>query len=164
MCVCVCQHFYWILFALQQLRHKSLHHYEFLLPCPIDSHCASLKGARRGKEERERGRGKGAVFVCRVLFMCFLHIFPQCKPSGFMEISQMPLARLWPTGRGTLTPSLDALSGNLSDRLLLLHLLHPSLTDLKLQLAGLLRFPRPPSSAQCKQFSVLLIEMAKWRM
>lgn len=119
-CVCVCQHFYWILFALQQLRHKSLHHYEFLLPCPIDSHCANLKGARKGMEERERERGKGAVFVCRVLFMCFLHIFPQCKPSGFMEISQMPLARLWPTGRGTLTPTLDALSGNLSDRLLLL--------------------------------------------
>lgn len=145
MCVCVCQHFYWILFALQQLRHKSLHHYEFLLPCPIDCHCASLKGGSGSAEgagrersqaveqeqpEGEEAEGKGAVFVCRMLFMCFLHIFPQCKPSGFMEISQMPLARLWPMGRVHIHAPLVQ---NLSDRLLLLgllllHLLHPSLT------------------------------------
>lgn len=71
-CVCVCQHFYWILFALQQLRHKSLHHYEFLLPCPIDSHCAKLKGARKGKEEREGGR---ALCLCVACFLCVFCIF-----------------------------------------------------------------------------------------
>lgn len=173
-CVCVCQHFYWILFALQQLRHKSLHHYEFLLPCPIDSHCANLKGARKGKEKREREGERRCVCVSRAFYVFFAYFpsmqakwiygnfsnaFGTIMANGAWHIDALTRRPQWKPFRSI------ASAGSLSLPLpLLLHLLHPSLTDLKLQLAGLLRFPLLPSSAQCKQFSVLLIEMAKWRM
>jgi len=86
MCVRLCDiQFYWILFALQQLSHKSLHHYKFLLLCSIDSHCAERNSARfeenlKSNLLRMEGRERVCfLFVYRVLFMCISLFSMQAK-------------------------------------------------------------------------------------
>lgn len=133
-----------------------------------------VRTSREPGRERKRGGGGGGRCVCvSRAFYVFFAYFPSMQAkwiygnfsnafgtimaNGAWHIDALTRRPQWKPFRSI------ASAGSLSLPLLL-HLLHPSLTDLKLQLAGLLRFPLLPSSAQCKQFSVLLIEMAKWRM
>lgn len=129
-----------------------------------------------GREGKREGEGR-CVCVSRAFYVFFAYFpsmqakwiygnfsnaFGTIMANGAWHIDAHTRRPQWKPFRSIA--SAGSLSLSLSLPLLLLHLLHPSLTDLKLQLAGLLRFPLLPSSAQCKQFSVLLIEMAKWRM
>lgn len=76
--VCLCVRSYIFIgfyLSLQPVRHKSLHHYKFHLPCPIDCHCVGPAVAQLGSRQAQVRRPERSLFVCRVRFMCTFHTF-----------------------------------------------------------------------------------------